>query len=85
MLSIHYTQCGVDEHAGRQVVYEEEQPSLNMTPKINYEVTGFDHNEYISKLKIIFMPLPIHTHCQKTTLPHTAFLGTFFTPWGMYK
>lgn len=39
MLNIYYTQCGVDDHAGRQVVYREEQPSVNMTPKINYEVT----------------------------------------------
>lgn len=38
MLNIYYTQCGVDDHAGRQVVYREEQPSVNMTPKINYEV-----------------------------------------------
>lgn len=45
MLNIYFTQCGVDEHAGRQLGYNEEQPSVNMTPKIDYEVTDFDYKE----------------------------------------
>lgn len=49
-LNIYFEQCGVDEHAGRQGVYREEQPSATRTPQMNYEleVTVTDHNEYIS-------------------------------------
>eukprot|EP00105_Crassostrea_gigas_P044399 XP_019928547.1 PREDICTED: uncharacterized protein LOC105342323 isoform X2 [Crassostrea gigas] len=46
--------CGVDDHAGRQVVYREEQPSVNMTPKINYEMKVPDKNKGMKKYMVLF-------------------------------
>lgn len=73
MLNIYFTQCGVDEHAGRQLGYNEEQPSVNMTPKIDYEVTDFDYKDYISINYMHALPPP---PCQKNP---TTFLSTFYT------
>ncbi|XP_052692813.1 uncharacterized protein LOC128171091 isoform X2 [Crassostrea angulata] len=46
--------CGVDDHAGRQVVYREEQPSVNMTPKINYEMKVPDKSKGMRKYMLLF-------------------------------